>query len=323
MHAIARTSAAHGTLAFVLAVGTVTWSISEPIYWGRLTVEGNDPFGALLTWTLYCGVTYVVLVALERLRVRGLAGIFLVGALLGWLIEGAVVPEVYTNLPFSLVWTALAWHALLTVCGGWWLLPRVLRRGGWRAWVACAGAGLAWAMWSLDPALEEDVATLSGPSFVALSCGVTVALAAGYAIADRHRPEPQALAPGRPLVLVAAALVAWATAVTFVPVPYAPVILVLLLGVAVWALRRLGSRGVAPDLPTLAHIGVPPSRLAPLAAFALCASVANGAASTTDVTVPALVVVFTVLSTTAVVAFATTIRLALRSPSDQRDPAGA
>lgn len=304
-----------------LAAGTVTWCISEPVFWARLTGEGNDPAGALLTWLLYCAVTYIGLVALERFRVTGLAGLFLVGAIVGWLVEGAVVGETYSALPLSIVWTAVAWHALLSVCGGWWLLPAVLRRGGGRAWIACAGAGVAWALWSLDPGLDEDGATLSGPGFAALAFGVTAALAAGYWMGDRHRPGPRSPAPGRPLIIVSAGLAVWATLAVFIPVPFAPPILAVLLGAAVWALRRLRRPAGARRLLAGAGIGAPPARLAPLLALAVSASGVNVALDAAGIEVPSLVVVVTLLTTAAVVALAATIRLVLLSAPDRPRPA--
>jgi len=80
------------------------------------------------------------------------------------LIEGAIVPEIYTAMPFSIAFTALAWHALLSV------------------------------------------------------------------------------PVGRPAALVIAALGAWATLTSFMPVPFAPVLLAALLGLALWCLWRLRPR---------------------------------------------------------------------------------
>jgi hypothetical protein len=302
----------------VLAVGAVTWCISEPVFWARLTGEGNDPGDAAFTGMLYCAVTYIALVALRHFRVADLAGLFLIGGIVGWLIEGAVVSEVYTNLPVSLVWTSLAWHALLTVCGGWWLLPAVLRRGGWRPWLLCGLLGIAWALWSLDPALDDDVATLAGPSFVVLACGVTAALSVGYGLADRYPVASHALTPGVPFVAVAIGLGAWATAATFVPAPYAPPILVALLGVAVWALRRMRDPGRPTDDAPPTGFGVPTRRLLPLSAFALTSSGTNVALVSADPSVPAVAIAFMLLVTTAVVVLVWTLRLAWRAPGRRR-----
>lgn len=181
------TSSRH-RVGFVLAMGTVTWCFSEPVFWARLEGEGNDPASAILTWSLYCGVTYLALLALRRFRATGVAALFLVGAIVGWLIEGAIVPEIYTAMPFSIAFTALAWHALLSVLGGWWLLPALLRRGGVRAWLVCAALGAAWGLWSLDPRMDEEAPTLAGAGFSLLVFAVVGLLAAAYAAAARWRP---------------------------------------------------------------------------------------------------------------------------------------
>jgi hypothetical protein len=67
----------------------------------------------------YCCWLYVV-----RYRVSTLGGSYLVAALFGFLIEGVPVSVLYAQLPFSLVWTSLAWHASLTIGVGFYLYRR-------------------------------------------------------------------------------------------------------------------------------------------------------------------------------------------------------
>ena len=86
---------------------------------------GSSPGSRTRSWWPWCCASYA------GSRCTAAAGVILVGALYGWLVEGVVAATVYGPLPVSLVWTGVAWHGLLTVGVGWWiLLPRAVRRGG-------------------------------------------------------------------------------------------------------------------------------------------------------------------------------------------------
>lgn len=75
-----------------------------------------------------------------RHRLRAVPG----RACFGWIEERALTGTTFADLPFSLVWTALAWHAVVTVLVGWWWLPRRLAAGTRSGLVGCALVGLVW-----------------------------------------------------------------------------------------------------------------------------------------------------------------------------------
>jgi len=59
----------------------------------------------------------VVLSVVALSGISGIRAVFLGGVLMGYLIEGVVVDELYLAFPFQLIWTSMAWHALITsVC---------------------------------------------------------------------------------------------------------------------------------------------------------------------------------------------------------------
>lgn len=145
------------------------------------------------------------------------------------------MPEIYTAMPFSIAFTALAWHALLSV------------------------------------------------------------------------------PVGRPAALVIAALGAWATLTSFMPVPFAPVLLAALLGLALWCLWRLRPRRRATDFLSDDGPGVALSSTAPLAGIALGASLTNAALAAGGVAAPAVPLAATALSALGVGLLAWSVFTAVRA----------
>lgn len=80
-------------------------------------------FGFGVTLLAYGLAGYLCWLYLIRYRVPNSVK-FLIAALFGFLIEGVPVSVLYAQLPFSLVWTSLAWHALLTIGVGFYLYRR-------------------------------------------------------------------------------------------------------------------------------------------------------------------------------------------------------
>lgn len=162
------------------------------------------------------------------------------------------------------------------------------------------------------PPLDDEVPTLAGGGFAVLAGGVVVGLAGAYAIAWRFQPGPGALKEIRPLIPVGLALIAWATPVTFVPVPFAAPVLAALLALAGWALWR---QARAPGSDLIAHpgIGVPPRSTTPLAALALGAILTNLGLDAAGVSLPAVAGVFLVSTIAGFAALGQTIRRAARA----------
>lgn len=271
---------------FAGATGLVSWAWSEPGFWSRFRA-GDALGGWLLAILMYAVVAHVVIAVVRRYPVTGLSAVVLVGCLYGWLVEGMVAGTVYTELPFSLVWTAVAWHALLTVAVGWVWLPGVLRGGGWQAVAWCSVIGLGWGVWSaswwaVPPDPGESLARFSPASYLVFVCLVTALAALGYGLAALSGPRPDELRTQREGWVSAALLVLWAIPVVFVAAPWAPLVLVPLVGGAVLAIRR--SRASARPAPGRWSLGgstwspgVPWRRLHALAAIPAAAALTYNA----------------------------------------------
>ena len=142
------------TLA-VLARAVVLLAFSELIFVNEgpvlALVRAENPSAGLLHlaeliafYMLPAGLLF----ALEN-RITGWATGLLVGAFVGWSIEGAVVPAVYEAPPISFFWTSIAWHAPVDVWFGMILLPLLISQKVTARGVILVGlAGLAWGVWS-------------------------------------------------------------------------------------------------------------------------------------------------------------------------------
>ena len=78
----------------------------------------------------------------------GAAATWVMGGAVGFLAEGVVVPQLYAELPLSLVWTPLAWHAAVSVAAGLAGLGWALARGAAAAALAAGLLGVAVGLWS-------------------------------------------------------------------------------------------------------------------------------------------------------------------------------
>ncbi len=114
-----------GLAGAVAATGAIFGAFSE--YWFYRLEGGPWQVELILTYGLF---GYLFLLTLRLFQVRAFAGFFVAAGTFGFMVEGIPVPALYLNLPFSMVWTSLAWHALLTVSVGYCLYRRVMARSG-------------------------------------------------------------------------------------------------------------------------------------------------------------------------------------------------
>jgi hypothetical protein len=158
-----------------LCLGWIAVWAGENLFW---TTPAPDLrlVDLALTWAAYSVAAGAALSAVIWSGLGGWRAAFLGGALLGFQIEGAVVGTMYDALPAQLVWTPLAWHALisgLAVLGG----GMALARGPvWRQVAGMVALGVFGAVWGLYWPLEGKV--LAGMAGLAVYLGVTGAKAA-------------------------------------------------------------------------------------------------------------------------------------------------
>jgi hypothetical protein len=189
-------------ILYALAVGTPCFFLSEGFFWARWRMDFN-PISAVQTWLVYCFVTYTILVILDRFRVRNFWGVFLAGAVYGWLVEGVVVSTLYEDFPLGISFTGLAWHALFSVTIGLYLLPRLLRtaRPGRIAWMA-ALAGAIYALWSLWWWLENPNNINNPLLWLLYSGGMALFSLLGYWAADRLSREHRFISSKAELIVL-------------------------------------------------------------------------------------------------------------------------
>lgn len=213
--------------------GLCVWG-SENFFW-IMPPPGLTPPDFLLTVVAYAIAAAVALSAVIWAGLGGMAGAFLGGALVGYLSDGVTVGTIYQAVPFQLVWTPLAWHALIT--GGIVLgigqagLPVGARLA---VWTALGLAGAYWAQfWVVERANLPEVWRLA---VYLLALGLLVPLA--QVVMDRmaHLPRP------RPWVLWVApgfAALVWLAQGVADPNPVR-LVLPLILALILWVMRRLG-----------------------------------------------------------------------------------
>lgn len=131
------------TVASILAFGMVLASFSE--LWFYQTPTDDGPIVLIIVYGL---IGTFFLQVMHRYQVRGLAGFFVSAGLFGFAIEGIPVTVLYEALPFTIAWTSLAWHALLSAGLGYLVFRRVMSGQNWRTMIALnLGLGLGLGIW--------------------------------------------------------------------------------------------------------------------------------------------------------------------------------
>ena len=95
------------------AVGGIVGFASERQFYvtPQTTLSVSD---ILLTWLFYSATAWLCLGLAAKSGLHGWISLFLIGCIFGWVIEGVIVTTVYTALPWTLPFTAMSWHALVS-----------------------------------------------------------------------------------------------------------------------------------------------------------------------------------------------------------------
>ncbi len=117
-----------------LSTGYVLCYFSEYMFWSTLDrymgVQGVQDF--IFVWLIYSAMAYMVLWISSHFRANDFYSWFLVGAIYGWLGEGAVVYTMYLMFPLQISWTGLAWHSLISIVCGWFLFRKAVVAGNFK-----------------------------------------------------------------------------------------------------------------------------------------------------------------------------------------------
>ena len=239
-------------LARTLALGYVLFFWSERAFWSFLR-PGDEVRDLAMTWIAYSLLAAIAMALARTYRAATQGAVFLVGAVYGWLAEGAIVDTLYGGsdnpFPLSISWTGLAWHALLTVGLGWVWTGTALKARNARAIAGRSAAlGAGWGFWAVWWPNEAGASFSTTPSaFAVHALGFGVPLAAAWWVLGRL-PAPAGAPSLRERVALLLLVAAFLTLVRIPATPAAGVLLLPLLSLCWWGLRRLAPGEPAPDL---------------------------------------------------------------------------
>lgn len=144
-----------------LATGYIWYFFSERVFWSFWRVT-DSPLSLVGTLLVYSIAAYVCLELIVRYKVRNVWSVFILGSIFGWLIEGVFAMTFFgvdgIPFPYTISWTALAWHALISVGIGWFLFQHALLNSLRWALFVSIGLGSLWGAWSLEWAQQGAVA---------------------------------------------------------------------------------------------------------------------------------------------------------------------
>ena len=227
-------------IVLVFSTGYIFFLFSELLFWARK--RPGDSLGEwTITWLAYSLMAFVFLLIISYFRVKNIWALFLAGAVFGWLGEGVVVQTTYEMLPLSISFTALAWHALITVWIGWHAIRKSLRATNpFSTLKLSLTIGLCYGLWAIMWWLEPDGGVATVAEFAAFSFGAAILAIPAYWLADWSSSE--SFRPNRWVSIVIMGLFALMFIFVVVTNPLAVVILPILLGLAYLGLRWNRSR---------------------------------------------------------------------------------
>jgi len=179
-------------IALALVTGYVFFFFGERVFWS-LPGPGDTLISNLLGWLLYSFAAYATLIVVDYFKVKTRWSAFLAAAFFGWLIEGVVAMTFFgaEGLPFPITvsWTGLAWHGLIGVFLGWYLMLGVLSKNQYKKiTLASITLGIFWGVWSLAWALETPPISVTPDIYLLHGLLTTLLLCASYYLFFRLKP---------------------------------------------------------------------------------------------------------------------------------------
>ncbi len=248
-------------VAVALCSGYIIVYYGEFVFWATPDRDGLDAGGILAVWLAYSVFAYPFLCVTSLFKVRDPWAVFLAGAFYGWFEEGIVVQTMYGTqdgpFPASVSFTGLAWHALIDIWIGWYLLRRVLAQNKYLKTIALACAiGLFYGFWGIfwwnEPPTPMKALLDTGQKdvlfihFALFAFGTTVPLVLAHWLYNRVRLTEFKPSKVELWILSVIALLYYA----FITVPAAPKalwVLPPLMGVTFWALSKNRRAETCPD----------------------------------------------------------------------------
>lgn len=219
----------------------------------------------LVLCAFYGPLAYTAWLIMARTRVRTWAGAFWGACLFGFFVEGIPVPVLYEAIPFTIFWTSISWHALISATFGLWLFRVVTARRsilGQLIWMGLAGVYLgAWSveLWSVREDGSPWVWTPTEDVLVQMLAGWALFVLGHLALNGAARLS---VVPWRGEVWVFGIATATLFALGMLPAVF-PVSLVLpiLAALSIWLMMQEGRQGTpegaSPFLVRLSTLQVP------------------------------------------------------------------
>lgn len=259
-----------------LALGAIGYWASEAAFWS-FPPEGVTAGQWAMTVVVYTLAGAAALLAVGWAGTGGLTGAFLGGAILGFVVEGVIVSTMYDAFPVQLVWTPIAWHALITGCAVFALHRRAVHWTPAGQAAAMLAVGLFGGYFAGYWPHERAVLPGAGATWT-YHLGTGAAAVAGFVALDRVGPVP------RPPIWLGAAVVLvllgiWVLNGITDPRPER-LALPVMIGVTLWAMRRLGTGeevSLGPAAPVGRHLMF---LIAPALVAAVAAYLVRGSAGT-------------------------------------------
>lgn len=239
-------------VAVALCSGYIIVYYGEFVFWATPDREGLDAGGIIAVWLAYSVFAYPFLSVASVFKVRDPWAVFLAGAFYGWFEEGIIVQTMYGTddgpFPASISFTGLAWHALIGVWIGWYLVRRVLAQNkNLKTLALTCAIGLFYGCWAIfwwnEPPPPMKVLLDAGQKdvlfihFALFAFGTTVPLVLAHWLYDRVRLTEFNPSKFELWILGVLALLYYA----FITVPAAPKalwVLPPLMGATFWALSK-------------------------------------------------------------------------------------
>lgn len=180
-------------LAAILGSALAMLAWSEFVFFNEGVAQGLRDGFAQSPWSgirfvlmfagFYCVASGFLVGLMGLFGSDGVAKVMILGALTGFAIEGTVVDAVYEAVPFSYLWTSVAWHGPITVALGVFALPRLLSLTSLSRvalWAMLIGA--SWGLWMTWTWGIEETARLTLMEFSIFVLQTVVIMAVGYAL---------------------------------------------------------------------------------------------------------------------------------------------
>lgn len=281
----------------VFATGFILMFYSELVFWARYRPEEDRVLGWLFTWLAYSLLAFLFLSVVHQFHVASLPALFIAGALYGWLAEGVLVQTMYDSFPLQISWTGLAWHSLISVCLGWYLMRRGYHHSKMTQSLGIAvGLGAFWGFWAIFWQLETPEFITKPLDFILFTWFASLLVTLAYWVADRTT-SPEGFQP--PTWMTIPSIIVLAIYFLMITVPINPLSLAILpvfLILVYIALRRNRAIESNSSLDMTFQGNLPIHRYLPLLAMPLTASLVYTIAISLDLIFPTNWIIYALLT---------------------------